>query len=245
MARNETTSLELSFQEESNICDVSSDLHIGSRESLNIQSDTFRNGSLINHQDPQGPAPCRSVGSTHYFTPKIMVSNVMSLVLKMSEVSEFILCNQVSLAFITETWLKSSVCDSVIDIPGYSVLRKDCSSESHGGICFYLKGASYKRLNELSCCQDHEILWVKLRPKRLPRGFSSLIAGVVYHPHWTVTENDCMHDHLFQSLLLAESRFPNCALIVAGDFNRLDVKSIKRHFRLKQIIKKPTRKMRS
>ena len=169
VARNETTSLELSFQEESNICDVSSDLHIGSRESLNIQSDTFRNGSLINHQDPQGPAPCRSVGSTHYFTPKIMVSNVMSLVLKMSEVSEFILCNQVSLAFITETWLKSSVCDSVIDIPGYSVLRKDCSSESHGGICFYLKGASYKRLNELSCCQDHEILWVKLRPKRLPR----------------------------------------------------------------------------
>ena len=51
-----------------------------------------------------------------------------------------------------------------------------------------------------------------------------------------------MRDHLFQSLLLAESRFPNCALIVAGDFNRLDVKSIQRHFRLKQIVKKPTRK---
>ena len=51
-----------------------------------------------------------------------------------------------------------------------------------------------------------------------------------------------MRDHLFQSLLLAESRFPNCALIVAGDFNRLDVKSIQRQFRLKQIVKKPTRK---
>ena len=84
---------------------------------------------------------------------------------------------------------------------------------------------------------DHEVLWVKLRPKRLPRGFSSLIAGVVYHPHWTATENDCMRDHLFQSLLLAESRFPNCALIVGGDFNRQDVKSIQRHFRLRQIVK--------
>ena len=51
-----------------------------------------------------------------------------------------------------------------------------------------------------------------------------------------------MRDHLFQSLLLAESRFPNCALIVAVDFNQLDVKSIQRHFRLKQIVKKPTRK---
>ena len=155
---------------------------------------------------------------------------------------EFILRNQVSLAFITESWLKPSVCDSVIDIPGYSVLRKDRGSESHGGICLYLKDTNYKRLDELSCCQDHEILWVKLRPKRLPRGFSYLIAGVVYHPHWTATENDCMRDHLFQSLLLAESRFPNCALIVAGDFNRLDVTSIQRHFRLKQIVKKPTRK---
>ena len=112
-----------------------------------------------------------------------MVSNVMSLVPKMTEVSEFILRNKVSLALITETWLKSSVCDSVIDIPGYTVLRKDRSYESHGGICLYLKNASYKRLDDLSCCNDHEVLWVKLRPKRLPRGFSSLIAKVVYHPY--------------------------------------------------------------
>ena len=135
----------------------------------------------------------------------IMVSNVMSLAPKTCEVSEFVLRNKVSLAFITETWLKSFVSDSVIDIPGYSVLRRDRSSNGHGGTCLYLKDASYKRLDELSCCQEHEVSWVKLRPKRLPRGFSSLIAGVVYHPHWTDTENYCMRDHLFQSLLLAVS----------------------------------------
>ena len=63
-----------------------------------------------------------------------MVSIVMSLVPKMREVSEFILPNQVSLAFITESWLKSSVCDSVIDIPGYSVLRvvQYCQIDSIG-----------------------------------------------------------------------------------------------------------------
>ena len=47
---------------------------------------------------------------------------------------------------------------------------------------------------------------------------------------------------MFQSLLHAESRYQNCALILAGDFNRLDEKSIQRHFRLKQMVKKPTRK---
>lgn len=74
------------------------------------------------------------------------------------------------------------------------------------------------------------------------RGFSSVIVAVVHHPHWTTADNDTMREHLFQSLLLAESRYPNCTLILARDFNRLDVKSIRRHLRLKQMVKKPTRK---
>ena len=179
-----------------------------------------------------------------YHVPKIMVTNVMSLAPKIDEVHEFIHRSKAGLVFITETWLKSSIQDSVIDISGYTVLRKDRSLDNHGGVCIYLKDDAFKynRLDELSCCDDHETLWVQLRPPRRPRGFSSLIAAVIYHPFWTKPENDLMRDHLFKSLSLAESKFPNCALIVAGDFNRLDVKSIQRHFRLKQIVKKPTRK---
>ncbi len=85
-------------------------------------------------------------------------------------------------------------------------------------------------------------MWVKLRPNRLPRGFSSLIIAVVYQPHWSGSENDLMRDHLFQSLGIAELKYPNCAFIVAGDFNRLEVTSVKRHFNLHQIVKKATRK---
>lgn len=67
-------------------------------------------------------------------------------------------------------------------------------------------------------------------------------SSYIYHPFWSKPENNLMRDNLFKSFSLAESKFPNCALIVAGDFNRLDVKSIQRHFRLKQIVKMPTRK---
>ena len=88
------------------------------------------------------------------------------------------------------------------------------------------------------------ILWLHLRPKSLPRGFSSLIVAVIYHPHWTTGENDYMREHLFQSLVRAESTYPNCAIIIAGDFNRLNISTIKKHFRLKQIVKKPTRKLK-
>ena len=120
------------------------------------------------------------------------------------------------LAFVAETWPKSAVEDTVVDIPGFSILRRDRTSNAHGGICYF----RFKKLEELSCCKDHEILWVHLRTNRLPRGFTSLITAIIYHPHWTKDENDSMRDHLFQYLSLAESRYPNCAFIVAGDFNR-------------------------
>ena len=170
----------------------------------------------------------------------------MSVVPKMSEVCEFLLRNKVSPAFMTETWLQSSIAVSIIDIPGYSVLRRDRSSDHHGGVCLYINAEiRYKRLDALSCCPDHELLWVQLRPKRLPRRFSSLIVAVVCHAHCSAAEDEFMQEHLFQSLQLVESRLPDCALIVAGDFNRFDTRPIERHFRLKQIVKISNQKGRN
>ena len=48
-------------------------------------------------------------------------------------------------------------------------------------------------------------------------------------------------DHLFQTLTLVESKYPNCGIIITGDFNRLNVTRLLNHFRLKQIVKIPTR----
>ena len=76
---------------------------------------------------------------TVYFVPKLMVANTMSLAPKILEVQEFVLRNNVSLAFITETWLKSTIVDSIVDIPGYNVIRRGRSSEDHGGVCLYIK----------------------------------------------------------------------------------------------------------
>ena len=104
--------------------------------------------------------------------------------------------------------------DSVVDIPGYTIFRNDRTSDTHDGMCLYIEDgySKYQQLSGLSCCSDHDILCV-----HFPRGFFCLIIAVVYHPHWTVEENDSMHDHLFQLLSLAESKFPNKAVIIAGD----------------------------
>ena len=47
-----------------------------------------------------------------YYVPKIMITNVVSLVPKMVEVQEFILRDQVDLAFIIETWLKDTIANN-------------------------------------------------------------------------------------------------------------------------------------
>ena len=233
-------------------------MHFSLPGTLNIQSDTSScsaiNIAIMNRHPRMADSLQNSMrdfsrdsGPPHnstYHVPKIMVANVMSLAQKMTEVQEFIDRNKVSLAFVTKTWLKSAVEDTVVDIPGFSIVGRDRASNAHGGVCLYIKDDyfRFKKLQELTCCKDREIPWVHLRPNRLPRDFSSLIVAVVYHPHWTKDENDSMRDHLFQSLSLAESRYANCALIVAGDFNRPDINSLKKHFRLKQVVKKPTRK---
>ena len=176
----------------------------------------------------------------HYFVPTIMLSNTMSLAPKVVEVQHFFQRYNVDVGFITETWLKDRINDSVINISGYNIFRKDRIVREHGGVCIYAREQmKYEILENLQCCNDHEILWIKLNPTRLPRGFTCLIIAVIYHP----PGSDChsIINHLFQSLTLAESLYPNCSIVIAGDFNRLNVANIKRHFKLKQLVKLPTR----
>ena len=67
----------------------------------------------------------------------------------------------------------------------------------------------------LQCCNEHEM--------RLPRGFTCIIIALIYHPPCS----DChsIINNLFQCLPLSESLYPNCGIIIAGDFNRLNVGS--------------------
>lgn len=169
----------------------------------------------------------------------------MSLTPKVIEVAEFAGRLDIDLLCISETWLKEHVADSVVEIPNYSIIRRDRQGVQHGSVCLYVKDTYSKLcvLKDLICCADHEILWVLLRPKRLPRGFSCIVLAIVYHPPAPATTNNGnIRDHLFNSPSLAESKYQNCALIVCGDFNRPDIQPILNHFRLKQIVKVTTRK---
>ena len=165
---------------------ISEELHLHklTKNQLNIQ---VRTSSVCKTNNIEVDCSQKSgTGSTPSKTPSqvpnLLVANVMSLVPKVDEVREFIFRRNINIAFITETWLKETVTDGVVDIPDFAVLRRDRKRESHGGVCAYAKEGycRYEHLKELNCCDEHESLWLHLRPTRLPRGFSCIIAAVIY-----------------------------------------------------------------
>ena len=54
-----------------------------------------------------------------------------------------------------------------------------------------------------------------------------------HHHHPPSADEKLMQDHLFQTLTLIETEFPNCGVILTGDFNRLNVSRLLNHFCLK------------
>lgn len=174
------------------------------------------------------------------FVPSLIVSNVMSLAPKIDEISYVVSSRNPDIACFTETWLKNSVDNNVIDIPNYTIVRKDRSYAEHGGVCIYIKNSiSFENLIQLEDPNGIEVLWCKLNPCRLPRGFSCLIVGVVYHPPSANTEY--MINHLLETMEKIESYFPNAGIIITGDFNRLDISQLVSHYNLKQLVKFSTR----
>ena len=166
----------------------------------------------------------------------------MSLEPKIDEIAQAITTMDAELALFTETWLKCSVPDEPININGYQIFRRDRVGWQHGGVCLYVKSSIKCSVLTDYHHPDHEVLWADLRPSRLPRGFSNIIVGVIYQ--YPDADGAMMKEYLISSLVSLEVSYPNCAFILAGDFNRTFlpmVQSAVKSFNLKPTVKFPTR----
>lgn len=155
-----------------------------------------------------------------HFVPSIMRFNHISLTIELSEVQELLIRQNVQIGCIAESWLMEHTSDSVVNIEGYSIVQKDHASLDHRGVCVYIKeNIKYEIGETLTCCIDHEIIWVTLMPSRSPRGVLCVILAVVYnHGRKSPAESDGQKllNHLFHSLTAAETMFQNCGLILTA-----------------------------
>jgi len=102
---------------------------------------------------------------------------------------------------------------------GFQLLRRDRVGWEHGGVCIYVRNSMQCNILSDLRNDDHEVFWIDIKPRRLPRNFSNIIVGVVYHP--PSANDNTMKEYLLSSLESLESKFPNCAIILASDFNTL------------------------
>ena len=140
--------------------------------------DSLEQANYIHEIKGHNPANCIPIalstnkpkGSMTEYVPSFLLSNVMSLSPKIDEVREVIRCGNYEFVSLVETWLQSHIHDNVINIQGYNLIRRDRVEGIHGGVCVYIKDSmAFTVLDELYN-SSFEILWINIRPNRLPRG---------------------------------------------------------------------------
>ena len=148
----------------------------------------------------------------------------------------------VDVVAISESWLHKNLDDSLLSINSYNLFRKDRINSRGGGICAYLK-------YDIPCTQrldlennDFEVLWLCLRPKRLPRPISGIAVCIVYHPPGlSVLEHKDLNNYLINSADFIRNKYPDHGLVILGDFNDFKIGNLTSNQNLKQVVDHPTR----
>ena len=147
------------------------------------------------------------MSSLKSYLPSFLISNVRSLVSKVDELATVALVNDVDMICITETWLSSSIPDSLISLPNFVLFRNDRTFSSGGGVCIYINNyITCRRLEDFEN-PSIESLWLSVRPRRLPRSISIILLAVIYHSTSSdFNENSDLYSHIQSNILIFSVR---------------------------------------
>ena len=174
--------------------------------------------------------------------PSLFVTNACHITNKVDELSVITAINKPSVVVVTESWLSSDTPDTIINIGNsYNSYRLDRPTPG-GGVLAYIKSdLPAKRLSELEE-EGKEVLWLLLKPPRTPRPYSAVIVvGIYYSPGQNKECEREMLDYLTQKMDTVLADRPSAGILVAGDFNKLNLNHLCRRFNLRKLVKSPTR----
>ena len=146
--------------------------------------------------------------------PSFLNVNALSLSIEtLDELLMVALMNDV--ACVNITWFKSYIASEYIGLAGFCCERKDRVERGCGGVtCYVAETMVYDRVHDIED-DEHEVLWIRLKPKKLPRKYSCIIIACIYHPPGG--DNGSLREYLITSLDAVLWRSPDCGVILSGD----------------------------
>ncbi|KAI2645993.1 Lariat debranching enzyme [Labeo rohita] len=183
--------------------------------------------------------------------PSIVLANIRSLDNKLDYIR--LLCSSqrnvkdCCVFVFTETWLSDSVSDRAIQLDQLTWYRADRvvvagGKTRGGGLCVYINDAWCRDAVAVCkhCSPVLEFMVIKCRPFYLPREYTAILVCAVYIPPSSNGNNrsEALNE-LYQHISEQQTAYPDAFLIVAGDFNHADLKSV--FPKIQQHIDFPTR----
>ena len=171
---------------------------------------------------------------------KILHQNINGIGSKMDSVKILLGKKNIHVFGFTESHINASITDEEVSVDGYYVERLDRTTGSYGGVvCFIRNEINYERRKDLEM-KGMEAIWIEVCfPKT-----TSILIFFMYKP----PENS---RHLVKNFvnkfenMIEIANYENKEIILAGDLNcdHNEIKDVLRLNALKQLIKKPTRKL--
>ena len=192
---------------------------------------------------PQSPPQRTSTSSGLLHVAHV---NICSLRNKVTDISELLIEHNIDIIAITETWLDSSITDSSVHIPQFTLYRHDRQTGRGGGVCFYVRD-SLKVVQQYPCpAVGVEALFIKLCPSNRNNA-TSLAIGCIYRPPSTPVSFWHTLQHQVDDVLRQMHAQP----ILLGDFNVNVLKSQSTNYThlqqfcdslsLRNVVNEPTR----
>ena len=208
---------------------------------ISARRDTFNYSSFRTRADERKRV-LSSVQSTNCaslpkITPTCLVLNIRSLVKNFAreELQSELISNSIDLCCLSETWLRSDMDSSLVTPDGYLMLRKDRAIKRGGGVAILCR--KDWRMEEVNVPDnEYECLWARVSTTN-----QDYFVASVYHPPTFDYHETAFIEFLVNSCESILATSPNARVIIAGDINKLDLKSLTQQSGLTQLVKTPTR----
>jgi len=144
---------------------------------------------------------------------------------------------QIDVAIISETIFKKHHKPQFSDMPGYRTHRRYRVGRGGGGVAIFVNNSYVSKACSVSNDRmDLELLWVLVQS-----GVASTIIGALYHPPTFCYPLLDLYNFIEATLEELMTQYPASTVILAGDFNQLNVAEVTARMSLVPLVNTPTR----